>query len=107
MKRAKQETLTATIERLLAEADDFLSTQELVDAAHRPRGDVVRTLLYLRQHKAVDVVIQSGVGHWLSTPATDDRSRRVEERAGETRPRRIRRPHGNPRGNPSGRRKIY
>lgn len=72
--------------------NDFASVRELAEATGSRYNQVTAALFHLRKRRAVDVVVESsGTGWWFATPEEDDRSRRHEERAPETHPRKPRR----------------
>ena len=97
MRRAKEPTATALVLAALRAADDFMS-QRMLHAALPgvTRDQISAALSHLRKRHAVGVVIEpDGVGWWFALPPEeDDRSRTVDLRAPETRPRRPRRSKG-------------
>jgi hypothetical protein len=79
------------LEALSAWPDDFATVAELMAATGSARNQTSAALHHLRKRHAVDVVIQQGTGYWYATPGYDDRTRHVDERTPEDRPRRTRR----------------
>lgn len=73
-------------------AEDFMTTQQLVEATGSAYNQCTAALHHLRRRGAVDVVVEAdGRGWWFATPSGDDRTRILEERAPEDKPRRSRR----------------
>lgn len=94
-RRDKEPTATTLVLTALRATDDFMSRRMLCAAIPGvTMGQVSAALCHLRKHHAVGVVIEpDGVGWWFALPpAEDDRSRTVDLRAPELRPRRPRRP---------------
>ena len=80
----REPTHTALVCTALANADDFLTTEQLVSMGCGTHQRVWQAATYLLQRKAVGVEIQGGVSYWYATPDHDDRSRVVAERKKET-----------------------
>lgn len=90
IKKDKQPTLVARVERALSEHDDFATMSTIVELTKLTRHQVEVTLHHLKNHKAVDAMEVDKMLWWYSTPGTDTRIRHVEERAPEAGPRRKR-----------------
>lgn len=88
----KEPTTTSLVSEALKSADDFMSYQMLVDRTGRSLNQVVAALHHLRKHHAVDVVVNpDGRGWWYALPDSEDtRSRNVDMRAPESKPRKPR-----------------
>jgi hypothetical protein len=76
----------------LTEADDFLSALQLSSDLRQPYNRVHAALWHLRRRHAVEAMEVSGHLYWFATPADDDRSRTVDERCPESKPRKTRKP---------------
>lgn len=93
-RRVKEPTATTVIMATLRAADDFMSQRMLRAACVGVTpNQISAALCHLRKRHAVGVVVEpDGVGWWFALPpAEDDRSRVVDLRAPELRPRRPRR----------------
>lgn len=72
-------------------AEDFMTTQQLMEATGSAYNQCTAALFHLRRRGAVDVVVEAdGRGWWFATPGDDDRTRIIEERTPEDKPRRRR-----------------
>jgi len=91
MKRQKEETSTSRVYRALREADDFRSGKQLQDYLGMDVNHVTASLHHLRKYSAVDAIEGEQTLWWYATPESDARSRTVEERVPEAKPRRPRR----------------
>lgn len=69
---------------------DFYTIQELVKHTGSNLRQVSAALYSMREHKAVDVVIQMGKGYWFETHETDQRLWTRAERVEESKPRKPR-----------------
>jgi hypothetical protein len=90
----KEPTATTLVLTALRAVDDFMDRRMLRVALPGVKHDQIgAALIHLRKHHAVDVVIEhDGVGWWYAAaPANDNRSRVVDLRTPETRPRHYRR----------------
>lgn len=92
--RDKRPTYThLVLEALVHWPSDFATLRQLVQATGATVNQVPAALHHLRKRRAVDVVIESsGDGFWYATPEDDDRTRHLEERTPEERPRKPRKP---------------
>jgi hypothetical protein len=91
----KQPTWTSLVLEALRAQDDFLTFSDIRASVPGSNKNQISAALHeLRQYRAVDVIIQpDGKGWWFALPAdSDTRSRTLEERALESRPRRSRKP---------------
>ncbi len=94
MRRAKEPTATTLVLTALRVADDFMNQRMLRIALPGVKRDQIgAALVHLRSHHAVGVVVEpDGGGWWFALPPQDDdRSRVMDLRAPELRPRRPRR----------------
>lgn len=79
-------------EALVRWPQDFASVSDLVLHTGSTFNQVSAALHHLRKRHAVDVVVErDGTGWWFATPGDDDRTRVLNERVPEDRPRRPRR----------------
>lgn len=87
--KSREETHTVKIERALRSGPEFQTVEMLKKATGESHHNATSSLWWLRRCRVVDVVIEvDGVGWWFALPPEDDlRSRIVEERKPETRPR--------------------
>jgi hypothetical protein len=66
---------------LLVARDDFLSTRGVAGELRLTYNQALAALTHLRNHRAVDCVVQpDGVAWWFATPGYDDRLRTIDER---------------------------
>lgn len=83
--RPKRDTATMLVVEVLRQRDDFLTKQQLVEAlaGRATKRQIDVALYWLRQSRAVDVIIQpDGTAWWYALPAElDRRQRHVDERA--------------------------
>lgn len=97
MKKHKRTTITKRVEEFLRESDDFKSYRELLDhvMSHDDVtiSNITAACCHLKQHKVIDFVVDNHMCVWWYAlpPDLDDRSRVVEKRVVESRPRRRRR----------------
>jgi len=79
---ARSPTYTSRIERVLADADDFVVFASLQAALPDiEKGELYSSLNFLRRMKAVDFLHSSGQTFWFATPASDTRQRKYAEKA--------------------------
>lgn len=90
-RKAPEPTLMSRVEGVLAAADDFLTVSQLVAASGIDQHHVQSCIWWLKKVRAVESVESDGQLWWFSTPETDLRTRRVEMRRPEDKPRRQRR----------------
>lgn len=93
---AKMITTTTLVLEHLQRVDDFLTAKQLVIATGRTTNRVTAALHHLRIHKAVEAMDVDGQLYWYHTSTNDDRSRVVEEKHEETRPRKPRKRKSTP-----------
>ena len=86
----KKETCTSVVQRTLTEADDFLTATHLQILTGLSMNQVAASLHHLKRHRAIDPLEGAGTLWWYATPTDDDRSRILEERTPESRPRKPR-----------------
>lgn len=81
-------TWTSLVLGALTKADDFLSLDQLMAATGANMNQVTASLHHLSKRHAVESVVGGdGKLWWFATPASDDRTKVVEQR--------IREPEGN------------
>lgn len=94
MKGAKQKepTWTALVLATLRAQEDFLDIRMLMAHTGGSYNQVNAACHHLRSKRAVDVVVEKdGHGWWFALPEEQDtRSKRVDERTPETKPRKLR-----------------
>lgn len=90
-KKMKQPTATTLVLEALIRADDFRTSRQLQAELQLDTNHVSAALCHLAKHKAVEFVEADSSLWWFATPETDTRSRVVDERAPEDRPRKPRR----------------
>lgn len=90
MKRIKMTTTTTLVIEALNRADDFQTVSQLMLATGRTNNRVTAALHHLRKHHAVETMQVEGSLYWYPTPRADTRSRVVEEKAEEDKPRKTR-----------------
>lgn len=80
------------LEALVCWPQDFASAHQLMEATGSSYNQISAALFHLRKRHAVDVVIEAdGTAWWFATPGDDERTRVLDERTPEARPRRPRR----------------
>jgi DNA-binding transcriptional regulator GbsR (MarR family) len=88
-KANKVPTVTSQVMEALTQYDDFLSMDDIVALTGCSKNNVSSALFALRHYKAVDVVIQpDGRGWWFAVPELDLRTKVLEMRTPEEKPRR-------------------
>lgn len=76
----------------LVAADDFVPLGQLIAMTKGHQNQITAALHHLQEHKAVEAVVGANKRlYWFATPESDTRSKRVDERTPEDRPRRVRR----------------
>lgn len=82
-------TTSLIMEVLTSPGADFVSRNQLVARTGRTPNQVVAALHHLREHHAVDVVIEvDGTGWWFATPDYDNRITTIAEYTEHTKPNR-------------------
>ena len=83
MIRTKYRETTTTflvMEALKSKPNDFHSIRQLIAITRRTGSQISAALHHLREHHAVDVVIEvDGTGWWFATPEQDNRHHSNEE----------------------------
>jgi hypothetical protein len=94
--KIKEPTATSEVLRVLRETDDFMDMPEVARLARKSMKNVGTALWWLRRIGAVDVVVNAdGKGWWYARPSEEDqRSRHLDERTPESRPRAPKRKKG-------------
>lgn len=78
---------TTRVLRALEEADDFLTTRQVAEAASVTIKAAMTALHYLATVRAVESVTSGGRLHWFATPDLDQRTRTIDEHRKEDEPR--------------------
>ena len=94
MRKNQEPTCVSLVSAELEGADDFRSAKQLIENTRLTKNRVAAALHHLKIHKAADFVVNAdGTTWWFATPETDDRSRIVESREPEVKPRKPRKPY--------------
>lgn len=83
-------TSTSLVNEALIKADDFVTGRQLQDTLMLDTNHVSAALYHLRKYKAAECMEVAGTLYWFATPQNDTRSKIVEERTPESRPRKPR-----------------
>ena len=88
----KQPTCTSLALEVLRASDDFMDRKALMLATGCSNNQVDAATHHLRKRLAVDCVVEpNGVAWWYALPPeSDNRSRHVDERTPEVKPRKLR-----------------
>jgi len=92
MKKIKETPKIKLVFDCLVQADDLLTTREIVTRTQLPLHNVSTSLRCLRLYHAVDCIEGEDQLWWFAQPEEDLRVRVVEERTPESKPRRPKRP---------------
>lgn len=84
-------TWTKLVLDALVDMDDFVTATELRILTGGNVGQVTAALAHLRAMHAVSAESVDGVLYWFATPGEDERTRQLDERVPEDRPRKPRR----------------
>jgi hypothetical protein len=85
----KEPTKTSIVLEALSAMDDLVTVKQLRAATFGLTAhDVINSLCYLRKIKAVDCLSEGGELWWMATIASDQRTRKIEQRTPESKPRR-------------------
>lgn len=90
MRRLKQPTATSIVFEALVRADDFRTGLQLQAETGLNSNRVSAALYHLKKYKAAEFIEGEGNLWWFATPETDTRSRTIEEKAPELKPRKPR-----------------
>jgi len=90
MKRFKQPTSTSIVFAALIRANDFRTGKQLQTETGLSSNRVSAALYSLMKYKAAEFIEAEGSLWWFATPDTDTRSRTVDEKAPELKPRKPR-----------------
>ena len=80
MRKDQRPSLTSLFEKWLDEQNDFVTLAQAIKGTGMTNNQVTACLAHFKKHKAADFIVQDGVTFWYSTPDTDDRLFKVEER---------------------------
>lgn len=92
MKRLTETTATFLVFTALKDANDFLTVPQLRERTGQSVNRVSAALHMLRTYKAVECLHSDGYLWWYATPENDTRTKTVDERAPELKPRKARKP---------------
>lgn len=90
MRKHKETTSTSIVFAKLVAAMDFMTVRQLVDSTGVSCNRVTAALCNLRNYKAADFIADANGTWWYATPESDTRTKTVEERVPETKPRKPR-----------------
>jgi len=87
--KIKEPTHTTKVLNWLRDRDDFATWQQVMDAIKSNRNQTAAALFHLRKRRCIDCIIEpDGVAWWFALPPEEDnRSRHLDERVPESRPR--------------------
>lgn len=88
--RIKVPTCTTLVLEALRRADDFMTLAMIRESTGLDTCHASASLHHLRKHKAIECMESDGQLWWYATPDTDDRSRSLDERTPENKPRKPR-----------------
>lgn len=91
MKRNTETTATFLVLDALKRADDFRTGRQLMDETRLSTNRVSAALYHLLKYKAVEFIESERKLWWFATPTSDTRSKTVDERVMESKPRKVRR----------------
>lgn len=91
MRRARITTTTTLVMDALRWADDFMTGAQLCEVTGRASNQVFAALNHLRKYNVVDSIASDGTLWWFAT-GDDSRSRVIDEKVPESKPRRPRKP---------------
>lgn len=83
MGKNKYPSVTYLVFTALVNSKDFMNHEDLMKVTGCNRNQISAACIHLRNRKAVDVIIDNGVGWWYATPETDNRSMTFDERVQE------------------------
>jgi hypothetical protein len=87
----KEPTCISIVEEVLRLADDFVTAKMIFSRTKLSFNQISASLYSLKKYKAVDFVENSDGLWWFCTPEYDTRSKHIEMRVKENKPRRTRR----------------
>jgi len=90
---SKEPTCTSIVQTAVTAADDFVTAKWVVEATRLTPNQVSAALYHLKKYTFLSCFESDGKLWWFSTPETDTRSRTVERRAPEAKPRKTRKTH--------------
>lgn len=90
----RQPTCVSQVEQAMIQANDFVNLRGLMAAAKLTSNQVSASLSHLHKYRAADCLESPDGLWWFLTPDTDTRTKKVEERRPEDKPRRTRRSIG-------------
>ena len=90
-RKTPEPTLMSRVEEALARADDFRTQEQLVEESGIDKHHVQACIWWLKKVQAIDSLESDGRLWWFATPEGDRRTKRIEMRRPEDKPRRVRR----------------
>lgn len=90
----RQPTCVSQVEQVMIQADDFVNLRGLMAATKLAINQVSASLSHLHKYRAAGCLESPDGLWWFLTPDTDTRTKKVEERRPEGKPRRTRRSAG-------------
>jgi len=87
MRKNKAPTWTTLTLELLSRRDDFLTTKQVAREIGASDDQARAALFHLRRCHATDILVDRGIGYWFATPENDSRSKHLDERTPESKPR--------------------
>lgn len=91
IRRRKEPTSTFRVFEALCRADDFRTGRQLQSELGLDVNHTSAALYSLKKYRAVEAIEGDGALWWFATPENDTRSKKLEERCPECRPRKPRR----------------
>jgi hypothetical protein len=91
MRKRKEPTSTSIVEATLKGLDDFATGRQLQELTRLDTCHVSASLYHLKKYRAAECMEAGGTLWWFSTPDTDTRTKTVDERTPESKPRKARR----------------
>lgn len=95
-RKAPEPTYMSRVEEALERADDFMTAAGLVEATGIDLHHVSTCIWYMNKVEAIQSLESDGQLWWFLTPDRDRRTKKIEMRRPEERPRRARRVKGQP-----------
>lgn len=90
-RKVPEPTYTSRVEEALERADDFMTAAGLVEATGIDLHHVSTCIWYMNKVEAIQSLESDGQLWWFLTPDRDRRTKKVEMRRPEDKPRRARR----------------
>ena len=91
MKHSQEPSCVSLVFGVLVGSDDFKTVQQLKDETRCNMNQVLAALCHLKMHKAVEMITSGHDTFWFATPDSDNRTKTLETRKIEDKPRKKRR----------------